>query len=81
MESIHPFLRALELIGNTGMATALDVSPQMVSKMAKAAQADPYYQVPARHLRSIERATDRRVMVEELLIDRPAIEPQARAAA
>ena len=63
------------------MATALDVSPQMVSKMAKAAQADAYYQVPAKHLRSIERATDRRVMVEELLIDRPATESRARAAA
>lgn len=81
MDSIHPFLRALDLVGNAGMAAALKVSPQMVSKMAKAAQADPYYQVPANHLRSIERATEGRVTVEELVVDRPVAETRTRAAA
>lgn len=81
MEPIHPFLRALELVGNTAMASALGVSTQMVWKMAKAAEADAHYQVPANHLRAIERATDGRVTVTELVVETPAAEPRTRAAA
>lgn len=70
MDPVHPFLRALELVGNGALASALRVSPQMVSKMAKAAQADACYQVPANHLRAIERATEGKVTVGDLVIER-----------
>ena len=52
------------------MATALNVSRQMVWKMAKAAEMDPDYQVPANHLRAIEAVTENRVTVDQLVINR-----------
>lgn len=72
---IHPFLRALDLVGKPAMAEALQVSPQMISKMAKLAANNRYYLVPSNHLRSIERVTDGRVSVVDLVLERPAGSP------
>jgi DNA-binding transcriptional regulator YdaS (Cro superfamily) len=68
---MHPFVKALELLGSAKMAGALEVSKQMVSKMKRCAEEDPYYLVPSNHLRAIERATAGAVTVEQLVIERP----------
>lgn len=63
------------------MARALGVSMQMISKMKKAAEADPSYQVPATHLRPIQEATSGQVTIEQLVIEKSAISDRQQAAA
>jgi len=61
-----------DIVWKLDMMDELGVSPQMISKMAKAAEADPCYQVPANHLRAIERATRGEVSLQQLVLERPA---------
>ena len=74
---LHPFIRAVDLVGGKRMAIALKVSPQAVSKMRKLAVADSSYLVPSNHLRAIEIVTEGQVSVADLLDVASAQEKEA----
>jgi len=75
----HPFVEAVELVGNNQLARQLGVSPEMVSKMKRRAAREPSYLIPSRYLKPVESATHGVVTCERLLSPRCAAEEEKAA--
>jgi DNA-binding transcriptional regulator YdaS (Cro superfamily) len=73
----HPFLLAVDAVGNNALARACGVSPQAVSKWRQLAEQRADFKVPAERVLLIEAATGGRVSRHEL---RPDLYPLEKIA-